>query len=176
MRAFFFFHHSTQIRVFSKGFVRAVQIFLELVLLDHGTESVFPGFEIGLSVYVLGTTCKRYIHLYLGILNVTSVARNCISLLQIFVLAVTLIREAVDDFRRHQRDEEVNSQKYMKIFKSRDMTVSSELVPSSKLKVGDLVSHELEAALFEVLVKFFDCIVRTVVSPMLVFQICELKI
>lgn len=61
---------------------------------------------------------------------------------QIFVLTVTLIREAVDDFRRHQRDQEVNSQKYMKIFKSRDMTVSSELVPSSKLKVGDLVRRD----------------------------------
>ena len=59
--------------------------------------------------------------------------------LQIFVLLVTLFREAVDDFRRHQRDEEVNSQKYKKIIKTGTNRISEELVASSKLKVGDLV-------------------------------------
>lgn len=60
----------------------------------------------------------------------------------IFVLTVTLFREAIDDFRRHQRDEEVNSQKYTKIFRTKDHTISSELVSSSKLKVGDLIMVE----------------------------------
>jgi phospholipid-translocating ATPase len=56
---------------------------------------------------------------------------------QTFVLTVTIFREAVDDIRRHQRDKEVNSQKYRRVVRGRD---TSELVPSSKLRVGDLVS------------------------------------
>ncbi|KAK7601028.1 hypothetical protein V9T40_008469 [Parthenolecanium corni] len=92
------------------------KFFLNLYFLIMALSQFFPALKLG------------YLYTYWGPL--------------IFVLAVTLIREAVDDFRRHQRDEEVNSQKYMKIFKSRDMTVSSELVPSSKLKVGDLIVVE----------------------------------
>jgi phospholipid-translocating ATPase len=57
--------------------------------------------------------------------------------LQTFVLTVTIFREAVDDIRRYQRDKEVNSQKYRRMVRGRD---TSELVPSSKLHVGDLVS------------------------------------
>jgi len=55
------------------------------------------------------------------------------------VLIVTICREAVDDFRRHQRDQEVNTQKYKRLVKTRDGIVSSEMVSASKLKVGDLV-------------------------------------
>lgn len=46
----------------------------------------------------------------------------------------------MDDFRRHKRDQEINSQKYKRLVRSRDGLVSSEMVPASKLKVGDLVS------------------------------------
>lgn len=53
------------------------------------------------------------------------------------MLTVTIFREAVDDIRRHQRDKEVNSQKYRRMVRGRE---TSELVPSSKLRVGDLVS------------------------------------
>lgn len=49
-----------------------------------------------------------------------------------FVLTVTICREAVDDLRRHKRDREVNSQKYMRLV---GPNVPPELVPSSKLKV-----------------------------------------
>lgn len=55
-----------------------------------------------------------------------------------FVLTVTIFREAVDDFRRYKRDKEVNAQKYYRLVKGFD---TPELVPSSKLRVGDLVSH-----------------------------------
>jgi len=51
---------------------------------------------------------------------------------------VTIFREAVDDFRRYKRDKEVNAQKYYRLVKGFDIP---ELVPSSKLRVGDLVSH-----------------------------------
>lgn len=50
---------------------------------------------------------------------------------------MTIFREALDDIRRHRRDKEVNSQKYRRVVRGKD---TSELVPSSKLRVGDLVS------------------------------------
>jgi phospholipid-translocating ATPase len=55
-----------------------------------------------------------------------------------FVLAVTIFREAIDDFRRHQRDREVNSQLYKKLMPNQ----LPQKVPSSKLKVGDIIIVE----------------------------------
>lgn len=52
---------------------------------------------------------------------------------------MTIFREAIDDFRRHQRDHEVNSQKYRRLVGPNQ---PPELVSSSKLKVGDLVIVE----------------------------------
>lgn len=57
-----------------------------------------------------------------------------------FVLMVTICREAVDDLRRHQRDHEVNSQKYKRL--SATHSNGYEMVPSSKLKVGDVIIVE----------------------------------
>ncbi|EDV94041.1 probable phospholipid-transporting ATPase IIA isoform X1 [Drosophila grimshawi] len=57
-----------------------------------------------------------------------------------FVLMVTICREAVDDLRRHQRDHEVNSQKYKRL--SATHGSGYEMVPSSKLKVGDVIIVE----------------------------------
>ncbi|XP_030377308.1 probable phospholipid-transporting ATPase IIB isoform X3 [Scaptodrosophila lebanonensis] len=60
-----------------------------------------------------------------------------------FVLMVTICREAVDDLRRHQRDHEVNSQKYKRLVPPQTGHGSGfELVPSSKLKVGDVIVVE----------------------------------
>lgn len=55
-----------------------------------------------------------------------------------FVLLVTIFREAIDDFRRYQRDREVNSQKYRRLTLSGGL----EMAPSSKLKVGDIIIVE----------------------------------
>lgn len=55
-----------------------------------------------------------------------------------FVLTVTIFREAIDDFRRYQRDREVNSQKYRRLMRNGHL----EMVPSSKLKVGDIIIVE----------------------------------
>lgn len=52
---------------------------------------------------------------------------------------VTIFREAIDDFRRHQRDYEVNSQKYRRMVNGSDQP---EMVASSKLKVGDIIIVE----------------------------------
>jgi phospholipid-translocating ATPase len=67
---------------------------------------------------------RRYLYTYWGPLG--------------FVLIVTMFREAVDDFRRYQRDREVNSQKYRRLVLNGGM----ELVPSSKLRVGDVIVVE----------------------------------
>lgn len=59
-----------------------------------------------------------------------------------FVLTVTICREAVDDFRRHQRDREVNSQKYRKCT-GPDKPL--QMVSSSKLKVKHLNVMQIDA-------------------------------
>uniref|UniRef100_A0A1B6E947 Phospholipid-transporting ATPase n=1 Tax=Clastoptera arizonana TaxID=38151 RepID=A0A1B6E947_9HEMI len=59
-----------------------------------------------------------------------------------FVLIVTICREAVDDFRRYQRDQEVNCQKYRRLIRGKDGLITTEMVSASKLKVGDLILIE----------------------------------
>nr|CAD7578716.1 unnamed protein product [Timema californicum] len=88
------------------------KFFLNLYFLVMATSQFIPDIRIG------------YLYTYWGPLS--------------FVLTVTIFREAVDDFRRYQRDKEVNSQRYRRLVRGKD----SELVPSSKLRVGDLVVVE----------------------------------
>ncbi|XP_043462367.1 probable phospholipid-transporting ATPase IIA isoform X2 [Leptopilina heterotoma] len=81
-----------------------------------------------------------------------------------FVLMVTVCREAVDDFRRYKRDKEVNNQKYYRLVKGFN---TPELVPSSKLRVGDLVIVEkgqrvpADLVLLRTTEKSGACFVRT---------------
>ncbi|XP_066600374.1 probable phospholipid-transporting ATPase IIB isoform X2 [Prorops nasuta] len=81
-----------------------------------------------------------------------------------FVLSVTICREAIDDFRRYKRDKEVNGQKYLKLIKGFE---TPELVPSSKLRVGDLVIVEkgqrvpADLVLLRTTEKAGACFVRT---------------
>ncbi|XP_073961977.1 LOW QUALITY PROTEIN: probable phospholipid-transporting ATPase IIB [Choristoneura fumiferana] len=60
-----------------------------------------------------------------------------------FVLAVTLFREAVDDFRRYRRDKEVNRQRYERVVLDEGINdyrpFVTEHVPASALRVGDIV-------------------------------------
>ena len=53
------------------------------------------------------------------------------------VLAVTMIREAIDDFRRFQRDREVNAKRYDRLTSRGKVSVAS-----SDLKVGDIIYVE----------------------------------
>lgn len=46
---------------------------------------------------------------------------------------MTICREAIDDWRRHKRDQEVNSQKCKRLVN--DGVRQVEIVPASKLKV-----------------------------------------
>ncbi|XP_034948082.1 probable phospholipid-transporting ATPase IIB isoform X1 [Chelonus insularis] len=81
-----------------------------------------------------------------------------------FVLTVTICREAVDDFRRYKRDKEVNGQKYYRLVRGSD---TPELVPSSKLKVGDMIIVEkgqrvpADLVLLRTTEKSGSCFVRT---------------
>ncbi|XP_037068803.1 probable phospholipid-transporting ATPase IIB [Pollicipes pollicipes] len=54
-----------------------------------------------------------------------------------FVIAVTMIREAVDDYRRYRRDKEMNSTKYSKLTNQGHVKVSS-----SRIHVGDMLLIE----------------------------------
>ncbi|XP_057660555.1 probable phospholipid-transporting ATPase IIB isoform X1 [Diorhabda carinulata] len=54
-----------------------------------------------------------------------------------FVLLVTISREAIDDWRRHKRDQEVNNQKCKRLLN--DLNKPFETVAAHKLKVGDLI-------------------------------------
>lgn len=54
-----------------------------------------------------------------------------------FVISVALVRELIDDFRRFQRDREVNGSKYTKLTPHGRVVVAS-----SQLKVGDIVYVE----------------------------------
>lgn len=69
-----------------------------------------------------------------------------------FVLCVTMGKEAFDDYQRHLRDKEANSTRYLILDRAAlaQMTIDAESgssllsrsVPSSKLKVGDIVLLE----------------------------------
>lgn len=50
------------------------------------------------------------------LIEIVSILGKCLLFFkQGFVLAVTVVREAVDEFRRYQRDKEMNSQFYSKL-------------------------------------------------------------
>lgn len=68
-----------------------------------------------------------------------------------FVLAVTMGKEAVDDYHRYQRDKEANSFRYLILDNNQSSTnieqgsfggLLTRSVPSSKLRVGDMVMLE----------------------------------
>lgn len=81
---------------------------------------------------------------------------------QCFVLFVTTVREGIDDYRRGQRDKEVNSRMYMKLTPS-----GYEPTPSWKIRVGDLVVVEkddrvpADMVLLRTTEKTGSCFIRT---------------
>lgn len=87
------------------------KFFLNLYFLIMATSQFVPDIKIG------------YLYTYWGPL--------C------FVLLVTICREAIDDLRRHKRDQEVNNQKCKRLLK--DKNKPFEIVAAHKLRVGDLI-------------------------------------
>lgn len=72
-----------------------------------------------------------------------------------FVLCVTMGKEAYDDYKRHLRDKEANSQRYLVLQRPQSNNsdsspeesylnkhVNTRSVPSSSIRVGDLVHLE----------------------------------
>ncbi|XP_066259510.1 probable phospholipid-transporting ATPase IIB isoform X1 [Euwallacea similis] len=87
------------------------KFFLNLYFLIMATSQFVPDIRIG------------YLYTYWGPL--------C------FVLFITICREAIDDLRRHKRDQEVNNQKCKRLLKDRNKPF--EIVAAHKLKVGDVI-------------------------------------
>ena len=92
---------------------------------------MYQQFSVFLNLYFLVMACSQfypplrvgYLYTYWGPLS--------------FVIAVTMVREAYDDFKRYRRDKEINSAKY------KILTYDGiKLVSSSKLKVSDIIIIE----------------------------------
>ena len=89
---------------------------------------LFNQFKFFLNLYFLVMACSQfvpvlrigYLYTYWGPLG--------------FVISVTMVREAIDDIRRWQRDREVNLAKYAKLTER-----GRVLVTAAKLQVGDVV-------------------------------------
>ncbi|XP_040569427.1 probable phospholipid-transporting ATPase IIA isoform X1 [Lepeophtheirus salmonis] len=92
---------------------------------------LFNQFKFFLNMFFLVMACSQfipelrigYLYTYWGPLG--------------FVLSVTLIREGIDDFRRYQRDREVNGSRYSKLTLRGRVSVTS-----SQIKVGDIIYVE----------------------------------
>ncbi|XP_036730271.1 probable phospholipid-transporting ATPase IIB isoform X1 [Balaenoptera musculus] len=92
---------------------------------------LYEQFKFFLNLYFLVVSCSQFVPaLKIGYLYTYWAPLG-------FVLAVTIMREATDEFRRFQRDKEVNSQLYSKL------TVRGKMqVKSSDIQVGDLIIVE----------------------------------
>ncbi|CAG0919422.1 unnamed protein product [Notodromas monacha] len=88
--------------------INQFKFFLNLYFLILAVTQFFPAVRVG------------YLYTYWGPLG--------------FVLLVTMCREAVDDFRRYQRDKEINGQVYTKLVPSGHASITS-----AEIKVGDLL-------------------------------------
>nr|XP_048275657.1 probable phospholipid-transporting ATPase IIB isoform X3 [Myodes glareolus] len=92
---------------------------------------LYEQFKFFLNLYFLVVSCSQFVPaLKIGYLYTYWAPLG-------FVLAVTIAREAIDEFRRFQRDKEMNSQLYSKL------TVRGKVqVQSSDIQVGDLIIVE----------------------------------
>ncbi|XP_072426945.1 probable phospholipid-transporting ATPase IIB isoform X2 [Chiloscyllium punctatum] len=92
---------------------------------------LYQQFKFFLNLYFLVVSCSQFVpSLKIGYLYTYWAPLG-------FVMAVTIIREALDELRRYQRDEEMNSQLYSKL------TIRGKVqVKSSDIQVGDLIIVE----------------------------------
>ncbi|KAK6491592.1 putative phospholipid-transporting ATPase IIB isoform X2 [Huso huso] len=92
---------------------------------------LYQQFKLFLNLYFLVVSCSQFVPaLKIGYLYTYWAPLG-------FVVAVTMVREAVDEYRRYQRDKEMNSQMYSKL------TVRGKVqVKSSDIQVGDLIIVE----------------------------------
>merc|ERR1719232_2187362 len=122
--------------------------FLPLVLFNQ--------FKFFLNLYFLVMACSQfipqlriwYLYTYWGPLG--------------FVISVTIIREAIDDIRRWQRDRQVNSEKYSKLTdRGRVMVASSHLKVGDVIEVGKGVRAPADLVLLRTTESTGACFIRT---------------
>ncbi|XP_073535012.1 probable phospholipid-transporting ATPase IIB isoform X3 [Phyllobates terribilis] len=92
---------------------------------------LYQQFKFFLNLYFLVVACSQFVSaLKIGYLYTYWAPLG-------FVLAVTMVREAADEYRRFKRDQEMNSQLYSKL------TIRGKVqVKSSDIQVGDLIIVE----------------------------------
>jgi len=92
---------------------------------------LFQQFAVFLNLYFLVMACSQFIpSIRIGYLYTYWAPLA-------FVISVTMLREAYDDFKRYLRDKELNSQLY------KILTYDGiKMVPSSHLKVSDIIIIE----------------------------------
>jgi hypothetical protein len=100
------------------GLVSTIQILPQSVLSPDGLHSVHSRDSNRLSDHLLGTT-RAFSH------SLVSIDELASSLFQGFVLTITLIREALDDFVRFLRDRELNGELYEKLTRDGLVPVAS---------------------------------------------------
>lgn len=122
--------------------------FLPIVLYNQ--------FKFFLNLYTLLMACSQFIpELLIGYFYTYWAPLG-------FVLLVSLVREAVDDFLRFKRDKAVNSQLYQKLTSNGPL-----VIPSSKIRVSDLIIVEkdqrvpADMILLKTTEKNGSCFVRT---------------
>uniref|UniRef100_A0A6G1S4H7 Phospholipid-transporting ATPase n=1 Tax=Aceria tosichella TaxID=561515 RepID=A0A6G1S4H7_9ACAR len=122
--------------------------FLPIVLYNQ--------FKFFLNLYTLLMACSQFIpELLIGYFYTYWAPLG-------FVLLVSIIREAVDDFLRFKRDKAVNSQLYQKLTPNGPL-----VIPSSKIRVSDLIIVEkdqrvpADMILLKTTEKNGSCFVRT---------------
>ena len=112
------------------------KFFLNLYFLIMATSQFVPDIRIGYLYTYWGPLVSRKTIRKLYICENIEIVELFVYLLQCFVLFVTICREAVDDLRRHKRDQEVNSQKCKRLINDSE---NFEIVAASKLKVCYLI-------------------------------------
>lgn len=117
---------------------------------------LFNQFKFFLNLYTLLMACSQFIpELLIGYFYTYWAPLS-------FVLLVSVVREAVDDFLRFKRDKAVNSQLYQKLTSDGPL-----VIPSSKIKVSDLIMVEkdqrvpADMILLKTTEKNGSCFVRT---------------
>lgn len=117
---------------------------------------LFNQFKFFLNLYTLLMACSQFIpELLIGYFYTYWAPLS-------FVLLVSVVREAVDDFLRFKRDKAVNSQLYQKLTPNGPL-----VIPSSKIKVSDLIMVEkdqrvpADMILLKTTEKNGSCFVRT---------------
>ena len=117
---------------------------------------LFNQFKFFLNLYTLLMACSQFIpELLIGYFYTYWAPLG-------FVLLVSVVREAVDDFLRFKRDKAVNSQLYQKLTSNGPL-----VIPSSKIRVSDLIIVEkdqrvpADMILLKTTEKNGSCFVRT---------------